>query len=110
MNFKRLLKRGLLFIPRFIRGRLRYSAVDQVDIATRSGGIITDGKRKVAVYKDEEGNVTRLSPICTHMGCLVEWDKGEQEWVCPCHRSRFSPTGQVKSGPAKKDLEVLVST
>jgi glycine/D-amino acid oxidase-like deaminating enzyme/nitrite reductase/ring-hydroxylating ferredoxin subunit len=62
-----------------------------------------DGTR-VAAYRDESGSVTRLSPICTHMGCVVAWNAAERTWDCPCHGSRFEPTGTVLSGPAESPL------
>lgn len=63
-----------------------------------------DGER-VAAYRSEQGHVTRLSPICTHMGCVVEWNTAESTWDCPCHGSRFEATGKVLAGPAESPLE-----
>jgi glycine/D-amino acid oxidase-like deaminating enzyme/nitrite reductase/ring-hydroxylating ferredoxin subunit len=63
-----------------------------------------DGQR-VAAYRDERGEVTTLSPVCTHMGCLVHWNKAESTWDCPCHGSRFRATGEVLAGPAETPLE-----
>jgi glycine/D-amino acid oxidase-like deaminating enzyme/nitrite reductase/ring-hydroxylating ferredoxin subunit len=62
-----------------------------------------DGKR-VAAFKSESGAVTLLSPICTHMGCVVAWNGTERTWDCPCHGSRFEATGKVLSGPAESPL------
>jgi glycine/D-amino acid oxidase-like deaminating enzyme/nitrite reductase/ring-hydroxylating ferredoxin subunit len=62
-----------------------------------------DGER-VAAWRSEAGKVTLLSPICTHMGCTVAWNDAESTWDCPCHGSRFKPTGDVLSGPAESPL------
>jgi glycine/D-amino acid oxidase-like deaminating enzyme/nitrite reductase/ring-hydroxylating ferredoxin subunit len=62
-----------------------------------------DGER-VAVWRNPNGQATRLSPTCTHMGCQVGWNASERTWDCPCHGSRFKPTGQVLSGPAESPL------
>jgi glycine/D-amino acid oxidase-like deaminating enzyme/nitrite reductase/ring-hydroxylating ferredoxin subunit len=66
----------------------------------------TDGK-KVAVYVDEAGAVHALSPVCTHMGCIVKWNGAEKSWDCPCHGSRFTCTGEVLEGPALQPLKRL---
>jgi glycine/D-amino acid oxidase-like deaminating enzyme/nitrite reductase/ring-hydroxylating ferredoxin subunit len=65
-----------------------------------------DGK-KVAAYRDEAGKVTLCSPVCTHLKCIVGWNEAERTWDCPCHGSRFKPTGEVISGPAEEPLEKL---
>ncbi len=68
------------------------------------GKILELNGERVAAYRNDAGRVTRLSPVCTHMGCLVEWNAAEQTWDCPCHGSRFEPTGKVLSGPAELPL------
>jgi len=68
------------------------------------GKILELGGERVAAYRDESGRVTRLSPVCTHMGCLVAWNAAEHTWDCPCHGSRFEPKGKVLSGPAESPL------
>jgi glycine/D-amino acid oxidase-like deaminating enzyme/nitrite reductase/ring-hydroxylating ferredoxin subunit len=60
---------------------------------------------QVAAWRDDDGKVTLLSPICTHMGCRVDWNEAERTWDCPCHGSRFRPNGEVLSGPAESPLE-----
>jgi nucleotide-binding universal stress UspA family protein/nitrite reductase/ring-hydroxylating ferredoxin subunit len=74
------------------------------EIERGEGGIVETGDHKVAVYRDEQGDVTALSARCTHMGCTVKWNAAEKTWDCPCHGSRFAPTGAVVNGPAERPL------
>ena len=80
--------------------------VDDVDQIKRgSGAVIRRGLTKVAVYRDVHGKLVERSAICTHLGCVVQWNSGEKTWDCPCHGSRFDPEGKVLNGPAIRDLK-----
>lgn len=69
------------------------------------GKIIKVRGKKVGVYKDNKGEIHAVSPICTHMGCTVNWNRTEKTWDCPCHGSRYNFDGKVLHGPALKDLK-----
>jgi cytochrome b6-f complex iron-sulfur subunit len=45
-----------------------------------------------------------LSRVCTHLGCLVEYDKIQNRLICPCHGALFDLEGNVVSGPPPKPL------
>ncbi|HVK61013.1 MAG TPA: FAD-dependent oxidoreductase [Bdellovibrionales bacterium] len=68
------------------------------------GAIVRIGSKKVAAYRDPQGELHLLSPVCPHMGCYVHWNDAERSWDCPCHGSRFTATGQLVNGPAIADL------
>jgi glycine/D-amino acid oxidase-like deaminating enzyme/nitrite reductase/ring-hydroxylating ferredoxin subunit len=68
------------------------------------GKIIERNGAKVAAFRNTDGVVTLRSAICTHMGCTVGWNTAERTWDCPCHGSRFTPMGDVISGPAETPL------
>ena len=68
------------------------------------GGIYAGEDGKVAVYRDEGGELHAVSPVCTHLGCDVAWNRAEKSWDCPCHGSRFAPDGRVINGPAVTGL------
>jgi glycine/D-amino acid oxidase-like deaminating enzyme/nitrite reductase/ring-hydroxylating ferredoxin subunit len=68
------------------------------------GKVLEIKGERVAAHRDDKGKVTMVSAVCTHMGCLVEWNGAEKTWDCPCHGSRFLPDGKVLSGPAETPL------
>lgn len=72
------------------------------------GGILRSGLKKIAVSRDREGTLHRVSASCTHLGCIVHWNGTEQCWDCPCHGSHFAPDGSVLNGPAIKPLPAVV--
>ena len=46
-----------------------------------------------------------LNANCTHLGCSIEWMRGEALFKCPCHGSGFSLEGVNLEGPAPRALE-----
>ena len=71
------------------------------EIAAGSGAVLRRGLTKVAVYRDEGGALHERSAVCTHLGCIVDWNAAEKSWDCPCHGSRFDKRdGHVLNGPA----------
>jgi glycine/D-amino acid oxidase-like deaminating enzyme/nitrite reductase/ring-hydroxylating ferredoxin subunit len=75
------------------------------EIAPGTGAVVTRGLSKIAVYRDEAGQLSACSAVCTHLGCIVHWNGEERSWDCPCHGSRFATDGRVLNGPALGDLE-----
>jgi glycine/D-amino acid oxidase-like deaminating enzyme/nitrite reductase/ring-hydroxylating ferredoxin subunit len=71
------------------------------------GMIVGSRGKKVAAYRNRTGKFYKLSPVCPHMGCYVRWNSAESTWDCPCHGSRFKPTGEVIAGPAEESLTQL---
>jgi glycine/D-amino acid oxidase-like deaminating enzyme/nitrite reductase/ring-hydroxylating ferredoxin subunit len=75
------------------------------ELNSGEGAVMRDGLSKVAVFKDDAGQVHKHSAICTHLGCVVQWNEIEKSWDCPCHGSRFDAFGKVVMGPAIDDLK-----
>jgi glycine/D-amino acid oxidase-like deaminating enzyme/nitrite reductase/ring-hydroxylating ferredoxin subunit len=87
----------------FFADRLRRDGA-ATDLAPGEGEVADSGIGKVARYRDRAGTLHEMSARCTHLGCIVEWNGAEATFDCPCHGSRFEPTGEVLDGPAVKPL------
>lgn len=75
------------------------------EVARGEGKIVEIAGEKTAVFRDEQGLLHGVSPVCTHLGCLVAFNDAEKTWDCPCHGSRFDKDGEVLNGPAALPLE-----
>jgi len=51
-----------------------------------------------------------LNAVCTHLGCVVPWNSGENKFMCPCHGSQYDQTGKVIRGPAPLSLALVHAT
>jgi glycine/D-amino acid oxidase-like deaminating enzyme/nitrite reductase/ring-hydroxylating ferredoxin subunit len=72
-----------------------------------TGKVFEINGKKVAAYRDEKGEMFALSPVCTHAGCIVNWNGEEKSWDCPCHGARYDINGQVLTGPAVQSLSKI---
>ncbi len=91
-----------------VRDRLAKAEGDSFDeLKSGEGKILKINGQKVAAYRADNGKVVQRSPVCTHLGCIVQWNPAEKTWDCPCHGSRFHPTGEVLAGPAEEPLEKM---
>jgi cytochrome b6-f complex iron-sulfur subunit len=65
-------------------------------------------KGNIIVVRTAIGNVASsfvaLSEVCPHAGCLVNYFQTNQSFVCPCHDSIFTVTGDLVQGPAVTGL------
>ena len=99
-------RQGLTYTKRFTEARFAKGEATPVsEVAVGEAKILQFEGSKAAVHRDERGELHAVSAVCTHMGCLVDWNGEARTWDCPCHGSRFDPDGRVLNGPAKKALE-----
>jgi len=92
----------------FVGDRLRKADVlEPEQIPVGEGAICKLHGKKVAVYHGTEGVFHFLSPVCTHMACIVGWNSAEKSWDCPCHGARYDAFGQVINGPAVNALKPI---
>jgi glycine/D-amino acid oxidase-like deaminating enzyme/nitrite reductase/ring-hydroxylating ferredoxin subunit len=70
------------------------------DVPAGQGRVVRNGLQKLAAFRDDNGQLHLRSAVCTHLGCIVDWNDAERTWDCPCHGSRFATDGTVLNGPA----------
>jgi len=62
------------------------------------------GATPIIVLNLPDKGYLAFSKVCTHLGCLVKFDKERQEFICPCHAGTFNLEGDVVSGPPPAPL------
>lgn len=97
---------------RYLAPRQEATAAAQVTIPEQE---VLPGEAKFFTFADspavlvrsESGALIALSAVCTHLGCIIQWEKEQQNFLCPCHAGRFTPEGNVISGPPPQPLARL---
>jgi cytochrome b6-f complex iron-sulfur subunit len=70
------------------------------DFPPNMGKVVTVGGRSIIVTNTQAAGLKAFTAICTHEGCVVEWNKWGGYIQCPCHEGSYNPqTGAVISGP-----------
>ena len=80
--------------------------VAAAEVPVGGGKQVTDptSGEQVWVLQLDAGQFTALDSKCPHQGCAVAFVSKTSGFQCPCHGSRFSPTGALLSGPATTGL------
>ena len=77
------------------------------DIPLNSAKDLMIGPTPAIVINSKERGFIAFSKVCTHLGCLVEYDKDKNRMICPCHAGIYDLEGNVLSGPPPKPLPKL---
>lgn len=58
---------------------------------------------------NDSGTVRAMSAVCTHMGCILKFNQGQQRLDCPCHGASFNLDGSPMSRDYLSSLPQLRS-
>ena len=75
-----------------------------IDSGREDGGVVSGPPWHLEGRSVVDGVERRVSPVCPHLGGIVNWNDADESWECPLHGSRFSPDGKLLEGPATRDL------
>jgi cytochrome b6-f complex iron-sulfur subunit len=59
-------------------------------------------------YAVQKPGVKALYKICVHLGCIYKWVPTNNRFECPCHGSKYLPSGMRVGGPARRNLDVFI--
>ena len=72
----------------------------------RPGQVVYHRGRKLFIVRDEKGFLS-LSARCTHLGCMVVWNRDHHMFLCPCHGGKYDVEGRNVEGPPPRPLDLL---
>jgi cytochrome b6-f complex iron-sulfur subunit len=81
---------------------VRVGMLDELRIG--DGLLVRHGVTPFYVVRLDASRVVALSAVCTHVRCILGFDRERHGLACPCHDGRFDLAGNVLSGPPPRPL------
>ena len=99
----------LFAMPRFKEGEFGgvFTIGNASELPSPGSAPVNYPKVKLWLSNTDQG-VMALYKVCTHLGCLYNWNDQENKFICPCHGSQFQANGQYIQGPAPRSLDRFV--
>lgn len=95
----------LFALPRFregqFGGKIRVNAADFPPVGAAP---VANNEGKFWMVTTDQGIVAHYK-VCTHLGCIYQWDDLGKRFACPCHGSQFQENGDWIAGPAPRGLD-----
>lgn len=73
-------------------------------LAVGEARLVRHGSEPLFVVRVSDRQVIAVTAICTHLRCVLRWERDSGIFRCPCHDGTFDRAGNVLSGPPKKPL------
>lgn len=99
----------LFAMPRFKEGEFGgvFTIGSASELPPAGSAPVNYPKVKLWLSNTDKG-VMALYKVCTHLGCLYNWNDQEFKFICPCHGSQYQANGQYIQGPAPRSLDRFV--
>ena len=84
------------------RGLVRCGTLSTLPVG--EARFVQHGASPIFVVRAAENEVLAVSAVCTHVRCILKWNRAGRSFVCPCHAGAFDQQGNVLSGPPPRPL------
>jgi cytochrome b6-f complex iron-sulfur subunit len=74
------------------------------DLKIGEARLVRHGVSPFYVVRLDATRMVALSAVCTHVRCIIGFDRERRVLACPCHDGRFDLAGRVISGPPPRPL------
>ncbi len=96
--------RPLKFVDALLISEMPEVGVKKIALYETPGG---RAYARVFIKRSPDGRLTALSAVCSHLGCIVNYDRLKNRFVCPCHGGIYDGNGKNIAGPPPAPLKNL---
>jgi cytochrome b6-f complex iron-sulfur subunit len=75
------------------------------DLVPNSGKIVRFGVQPILLMRLADTEWRAFSAVCTHLGCIVQYEPKRKVIWCACHNGAYDLQGRVISGPPPRPLQ-----
>ena len=77
------------------------------DVVREGTGVVGRLSGHPTLVIRSQGQLLGFSAVCSHLGCMVRWNRAKRRIECPCHGGRFDLQGRVSGGPPPAPLRAI---
>jgi Rieske Fe-S protein len=91
-------------VPEATTNQVEAGSVDDPALVATGYKILRFGSEPVIVIRLSDTDVRAFSATCTHLACIVEFRKKQQDIYCNCHGGEYNLQGRNIAGPPPRPL------
>jgi Rieske Fe-S protein len=91
-------------VPEAATHQVEAGPANDPEWSSRGFKIVRFGAEPVLVLRAAEGDFRAFSATCTHLDCIVEFQRDKQRIFCNCHGGEYNLHGQRVGGPPPRPL------
>lgn len=92
-------------VPEASTNQVEAGPTNDPELLEKGFKIVRFGADPVILIRLSETEYRAFAGTCTHLDCIVEFQKDKQRIWCNCHNGDYNLHGQVVAGPPPKPLE-----
>ena len=92
-------------VPEATTNQVEAGATNDPELLENGYKIIRFGVEPVILVRVADSDFRAFAGTCTHLDCIVEFQKDKKRIWCNCHNGEYNLHGQQVAGPPPKPLE-----
>ena len=91
-------------VPEATTNRVDAGPTNDPELLDKGFKIVRFGAEPVILIRVADNDFRAFTATCTHLQCIVEYQKKERRIFCNCHNGQYDLTGRNVAGPPPRPL------
>ena len=91
-------------VPEATTRRVEAGRMNDPELLEKGYKIVRFGAQPVLLIRLAQNELRAFAATCTHLDCIVEYQRVNKRIWCNCHNGEYNLQGQVVAGPPPKPL------